>query len=58
MAWPAMLEGGCRMQLEIGDQVVRSMPGAAAIQVASYRFRTRGAYSALIVWGRRFFLNL
>jgi hypothetical protein len=49
VAWPAILDNASRMKLEISGQVVRSVPGAAAIKIANYTFRTRGARSALIV---------
>ena len=41
--WPAMLGDACLMKLEIRGSVIRSLPGAAAVSIASYEFRTRGA---------------
>src|ERR1035441_539670 len=50
--WPAMLDNACLMKLEICGSVIRSLPGAAAVQIARYEFRTRGA--TLRVLPRRF----
>ncbi len=41
--WPAMLGNACPMKLEIRGSVTRTLPGAAAVNIASYEFRTRGA---------------
>jgi len=41
--WPAMLGDACPMKLEISGSVIRSLPGAAAVDIARYEFRTRGA---------------
>jgi len=41
--WPAMLDDTCFMKLEIWGWVVHSEPGAAAVKIARYEFRTRGA---------------
>ena len=41
--WPAMLGDACPMKLEISGSVIRSLPGEAAVDIARYEFRTRGA---------------
>jgi hypothetical protein len=41
--WPAMLDSGCLVKLEISGPVIRSLPGVAAVKIARYEFRTRGA---------------
>lgn len=41
--WPAMLDNVCLLKLEICGSVIRSVPGAAAVKIARYQFRTRGA---------------
>ena len=46
--WPAMLGDACPMKLEIRGSVIRSLPGAAAVSIASYEFRTRGATLGLL----------
>jgi hypothetical protein len=39
--WPAVLDGMCRITLEICGPVVRSAAGTAVIAIARYEFRTR-----------------
>lgn len=41
--WPVMLDNTCPMKLQIRGSVVRSEPGAVAVKIARYEFRTRGA---------------
>lgn len=48
VAWPARLDGNCLMKLEIRGLVVRCAPGTAAVKIARYEFRTRGASLATI----------
>lgn len=43
MEWPAVLDNTCLMKLDICGSVIRSLPGAAAIKISRYEFRTRGA---------------
>lgn len=40
--WPAMLDNAHMMKLEIWGSVISSSPGAAAIKIGRYEFRTRG----------------
>jgi hypothetical protein len=41
--WPAVLDNACLMKLQICGSVIDCVPGAAAVKIASYEFRTRGA---------------
>ena len=41
--WPAVLDSGCLVKLEICGSVIRTLPGVAAVKIARYEFRTRGA---------------
>lgn len=40
--WPAMLDKTCVIKLQISGSVVRSEPGATAVKIERYEFRTRG----------------
>ncbi|HUO31653.1 MAG TPA: hypothetical protein VMU80_20700 [Bryobacteraceae bacterium] len=41
--WPATLDNACLMKLQILGVVSEILPGAAAVRIARYEFRTRGA---------------
>jgi len=41
--WPAMLDNTCPMKLQIRGSVLRSEPGAVALRIEHYEFRTRGS---------------
>jgi len=41
--WPALLDNGCPLKLEISGSVISSRSGMAAVSIAHYVFRTRGA---------------
>jgi hypothetical protein len=43
VAWPAVLDNLCKMNLEICGWVVASQPGTVVIRIARYEFRTRTA---------------
>lgn len=41
--WPAVIGNACLLKLEIYGSVIWSLPGAAAVKIGRYEFRTRGA---------------
>lgn len=40
MNWPALLDGNCRLQLQVCGQVVEATAGEAAVRIVRYEFHT------------------
>lgn len=45
--WPAVLDGGCRLQLTVAGEVIRQERDVAVMSIERYEFRTSGRVSAL-----------